>query len=144
MLKPVAYRLSHFDRFLSRYTPESLELSGKNELVIFALTFLTSTWYIKNPFLKAHINEALFYGILGYGQERNGALGNILNTHPMALKHLMPALMHFYIGMCIVTFWSSNRIWFQEEVEQTGASSQFYDKFSMSSLFYVLKVRSPE
>lgn len=43
--------------FIVRYTPESLELSGKTELVIFALTFLTSTWYIKNPFLKAHINE---------------------------------------------------------------------------------------
>jgi Ubiquitin elongating factor core len=41
-----------------RYAPDRLELSGKNELVIFALTFLTSTWYIKNPFLKAHINEA--------------------------------------------------------------------------------------
>jgi Ubiquitin elongating factor core len=40
-----------------RYAPDRLELSGKNELVIFALTFLTSTWYIKNPFLKAHINE---------------------------------------------------------------------------------------
>jgi hypothetical protein len=28
--------------------------------VIFALTFLTSTWYIKNPFLKAKINEVRF------------------------------------------------------------------------------------
>ncbi|KAF7987086.1 hypothetical protein HWV62_255 [Athelia sp. TMB] len=109
--------------FIVRYTPESLELSGKTELVIFALTFLTSTWYIKNPFLKAHINEALFYGILGYGNERNGILGNLLNTHPMALKHLMPALMQFYI-----------------EVEQTGASSQFYDKFNARrNIAYILK-----
>jgi hypothetical protein len=44
--------------------------------------------------------QALFYGILGYGNEPNGVLGNILNSHPMALKHLMPALMHFYIGLC--------------------------------------------
>jgi ubiquitin conjugation factor E4 B len=109
--------------FIVRYSPDRLELSGKNELVIFALTFLTSTWYIKNPFLKAHINEALFYGILGYGNEPNGVLGNILNTHPMALKHLMPALMHFYI-----------------EVEQTGASSQFYDKFNARrNIAYILK-----
>ncbi len=36
--------------------------------------------------------------IWGYGRERNGVLGNMLNSHPMALKHLMPALMHFYIG----------------------------------------------
>ncbi|KAJ7789329.1 ubiquitin elongating factor core-domain-containing protein [Mycena olivaceomarginata] len=62
---------------------------------------------------KSKINDVLFFGILGYGRERNGLLGNMLNTHPMALRHLMPALTHFYI-----------------EVEQTGASSQFYDKFS--------------
>lgn len=76
--------------------------------------------------------------IWGYGRERNGILGNLLNTHPMALKHLMPALMHFYIGM-----------WFPKEksriancanccsleVEQTGASSQFYDKFSTFSIY---------
>ena len=38
--------------------------------------------------------------IWGYGRERNGILGNLLNSNPMALKHLMPALMHFYIGAC--------------------------------------------
>lgn len=42
--------------------------------------------------------------IWGYGRERNGILGNLLNTHPMALKHLMPALMHFYIGQFPVFF----------------------------------------
>ena len=55
--------------------------------------------------------------IWGYGREKYGVLGNMLNTHPLALKHLMPALMHFYI-----------------EVEQTGASSQFYDKFNARSV----------
>ena len=40
-----------------RHSPNSLELSGKNELVIFVLTFLTSTWYIKNPFLKSKLVE---------------------------------------------------------------------------------------
>jgi hypothetical protein len=36
--------------------------------------------------------------IWGYGRERNGILGNMLNTHPVALRHVMPAMMHFYIG----------------------------------------------
>ncbi|KAH7922937.1 hypothetical protein BV22DRAFT_1036932 [Leucogyrophana mollusca] len=109
--------------FVVRHSPESLDLSGKSELVIFALTFLTSTWYIKNPFLKAKINEVLFYGVLPYGHDRHGILGGTLNTHPVALKHLMPALMHFYI-----------------EVEQTGASSQFYDKFNARrNIAYILK-----
>jgi ubiquitin conjugation factor E4 B len=83
-------------------------------LLLFVLTFLTSTWCIKNPFLKSKINDVsnvwfsivnllclreqlLFFGAW-YGRNENGILGGVLNTHPMALKHLMPALMHFYIG----------------------------------------------
>ncbi|KAF8843284.1 hypothetical protein BDN67DRAFT_946028 [Paxillus ammoniavirescens] len=112
-----------FFLFITRHSPDSLDLSGKEELLTFALTFLTSTWYIKNPFLKAKINEAVFYGVLPYGNERNGILGGILNSHPLALKHLMQALTHFYI-----------------EVEQTGASSQFYDKFNARrNIAYILK-----
>ncbi|KAF8645185.1 hypothetical protein AX16_008012 [Volvariella volvacea WC 439] len=110
--------------FVVQTSPDKFELSGKEELLTFVLTFLTSTWYIKNPFLKSKINDVLFMSIWGYGRERNGILGNMLNTHPLALKHLMPALMHFYI-----------------EVEQTGASSQFYDKFNARrNIFYILKV----
>ncbi|KAJ3503365.1 hypothetical protein NLJ89_g8468 [Agrocybe chaxingu] len=109
--------------FSVQTSPEKFELAGKVELMTFILTFLTSTWYIKNPFLKSKINDVLFMSIWGYGRERNGILGNILNTHTMALKHLMPALMHFYI-----------------EVEQTGASSQFYDKFNARrNIAYILK-----
>ncbi|KAF4577224.1 hypothetical protein EYR36_005211 [Pleurotus pulmonarius] len=108
--------------FAVRNLPESFALSGKTEVMQFILTFLTSTWYIKNPFLKSKINDVLFMAIWPYGRERNGILGSMLNTHPMALKHLMPALMHFYI-----------------EVEQTGASSQFYDKFSTRNISFVLK-----
>ncbi|KAF9046597.1 ubiquitin elongating factor core-domain-containing protein [Panaeolus papilionaceus] len=105
-------------------SPEKFEMAGKVELMTFVLTFLTSTWYIKNPFLKSKINDVLFMCIWGYGRERNGILGNMLNTHPLALKHLMPALMHFYI-----------------EVEQTGASSQFYDKFNARrNISHILKV----
>ncbi|KAH9947558.1 ubiquitin elongating factor core-domain-containing protein [Amylocystis lapponica] len=112
-----------YQLFVVRQSPDSLELSGKNEILIWALTFLTSTWYIKNPFLKAKIVEALFYASLSWGN-RPSILGPILNTHPMALKYLIPALMHFYI-----------------EVEQTGASSQFYDKFnSRRNLAYLFKV----
>jgi len=99
-------------------------MAGKLELMTFVLTFLTSTWYIKNPFLKSKINDVLFMSIWNYGRQSGGILGNMLNSHPMALKHLMPALMHFYI-----------------EVEQTGASSQFYDKFNARrNISHILKV----
>ncbi|EAU86067.1 ubiquitin conjugation factor E4 [Coprinopsis cinerea okayama7 len=110
--------------FAVQNTPDKFEIAGKNELLIFILTFLTSTWYIKNPFLKSKINDVLFMSTWGYGRERNGVLGNMLNSHPLALKHLIPALTHFYI-----------------EVEQTGASSQFYDKFNARrNIAFVLKI----
>ncbi|KAJ2929747.1 hypothetical protein H1R20_g7337, partial [Candolleomyces eurysporus] len=110
--------------FAVQTSPDKFELTGKTELLLFILTFLTSTWFIKNPFLKSKINDVLFMSIWGYGRERLGVLGDLLNTHPMALKHLMPALMHFYT-----------------EVEQTGASSQFYDKFNARrNIAYVLKI----
>jgi ubiquitin conjugation factor E4 B len=91
-------------------------MAGRPELLIFVLTFLTSTWYIKNPFLKSKINDVrcrflTAYGSLTYvvcqvllvttqyyGRERTGLLGNMLNTDPVALQHLIPALTHFYIG----------------------------------------------
>ncbi|CAK5270237.1 unnamed protein product [Mycena citricolor] len=108
-----------------RSSPDKFELSGKTELLVFALTFLNSTWYIKNPFLKSKINDVLFFGVWNFnGRDRHGILGNMLNTNQLALKHLMPALTHFYI-----------------EVEQTGASSQFYDKFNARrNIAHILKV----
>lgn len=39
--------------------------------------------------------------VWGYDRERHGILGGLLNTDPLALKHLMPALMHFYVGECL-------------------------------------------
>jgi len=90
--------------------------------LVFALTFLTSTWYIKNPVLKVKINEILFMSIWRNAREWNGVLGNLLNTHPLALKHLMAALMNFYI-----------------EVEHNEEGSRFYDRFNARQcIFYVL------
>ncbi|CCL99711.1 uncharacterized protein FIBRA_01733 [Fibroporia radiculosa] len=108
--------------YVTRESPDSLDLSGKNEILIWALTYLTSTWYIKNPFLKAKLVEVLFYACWNWGGRRS-AMTTTLNSHPIALKYLVPALTHFYI-----------------EVEQTGASSQFYDKFnSRRNIAYLFK-----
>ncbi|EIM85743.1 uncharacterized protein STEHIDRAFT_59114 [Stereum hirsutum FP-91666 SS1] len=107
--------------FVVRHHPQSLELQGRDELLNFTLSFLTSTWYIKNPFLKAKLVEILFFGAWPY-RGNQSLLGSNLNASKVALDHLMRALMHFYI-----------------EVEQTGASSQFYDKFSTRYISYILK-----
>jgi len=108
--------------FAVRHGPASLELTGKEEVLIFTLTFMLSTWWIKNPFLKNKIIDILFCACFSY-RGQTSLLGSLLNSHPVALKYLMPALTHFYI-----------------EVEQTGASSQFYDKFNARrSIAFVLK-----
>ncbi|KAG9010260.1 hypothetical protein FRB94_010788 [Tulasnella sp. JGI-2019a] len=112
-----------FYLFLVRHTPGSMDLAGKKELVEFILTFMSSTWYIKNPYLKSKLVQILFYGILPYGRDKMGVMGPILNSHPTALQHLIPILMSFYV-----------------EVEQTGAHSQFYDKFdTRRNIAYILK-----
>jgi ubiquitin conjugation factor E4 B len=45
------------------------------------------------------MKQAVFYGVLPYANDRHGILGHTLNTHAVALKNLIPALTHFYIGM---------------------------------------------
>ncbi|KAI8636432.1 ubiquitin elongating factor core-domain-containing protein [Parasitella parasitica] len=86
-----------------------------DELVTFIITFLRSTKYVKNPYLKAKLVEILFFFTYPIAKGVPGELESILNSHPLALQHLVPSLMNFYVA----------------EVEQTGASSQFYDKFNI-------------
>lgn len=58
---------------------------------------------------------------------------SVLNSHPLALQHLVPSLMNFYVGKLYILFLKKNGLLtcFIIEVEQTGASSQFYDKFNI-------------
>ncbi|KAG4304130.1 hypothetical protein PORY_002494 [Pneumocystis oryctolagi] len=97
-----------------KYNPELIVSNSIIELVIFIITFLKNSFYIKNPYLKAKLAEILFYGILKQNNYPYGVLGDILNSNSFSLHHLLPALMSFYV-----------------EVESTGLSSQFYDKFNI-------------
>ncbi|ELU38970.1 ubiquitin conjugation factor E4 [Rhizoctonia solani AG-1 IA] len=86
----------------------------------------TPGWYMP-PNLAGKLTQALdqglFYGSIHIGRERDGLLGALFNSHPLALQHLFPSLMWFYV-----------------EVEQTGASTQFYDKFeSRRNIAYILR-----
>ncbi|KAF9935087.1 hypothetical protein BGZ65_003503 [Modicella reniformis] len=101
--------------FVLRHSPEIVGSSTLDELITFTMVFLITPGYIKNPYLKAKLAEILFYMTLPYrGQRNDDTLGIKLNTHPMALQCLVPAIMNFYV-----------------EVENTGRSSQFYDKFNI-------------
>lgn len=107
--------IAEFFLYVSRMIPNLLRTAPSTDLVIFSLVFLRSSAYIKNPYLKAKLVEILFNGVRRQRRsESQGPLGGILNSHSFALEHLFPALMGFYI-----------------EVESTGLSSQFYDKFNI-------------
>lgn len=68
-------------------------------------------------------------------ESSRGSLGDVLNFHPLALKNLMPCLVHAYVRKYTPTFsfdcsastdCSLNII----EIEITGSHTQFYDKFN--------------
>lgn len=69
-----------------------------DELVTFIITFLRSTKYVKNPYLKAKLVEILFFFTYPIAKGVPGELESILNSHPLALQHLVPSLMNFYVG----------------------------------------------
>jgi len=84
--------------FVMKYNPTVLESSGQKELIDFAMTFLTSTWYITNPYLKSKIVAVLAIGVRPFRRLNNGVLGNALCQHQLSLDHLMTCLMSFYVG----------------------------------------------
>ena len=80
---------------------------------------MLSTWWIKNPYLKNKlidvrsilswrldhfsqtVSQILYCACFTY-RGQTSLLGPMLNSHPVALKYLMPALTHFYIGMPVL------------------------------------------
>nr|CAG8451270.1 10049_t:CDS:10 [Entrophospora candida] len=104
--------ITEFFLFVSKYNTRIFLSNSCDEILIFIITFLKSPSYIKNPYLKAKFIDILYFSTLR--SEREGSFEALLNTHPISLNHLMAALMQFYV-----------------EVEQTGAHTQFYDKFNI-------------
>lgn len=100
--------------FYARRCPDLIDAAASESIVVFCIVFIASTSYVQNPFLKAKVAELLAYCLMPFGQHTSGLLGDVLNVHPLALEHLVPAL---------VTFWI--------EAESTGSSTQFYDKFNI-------------
>lgn len=111
--------------FLARHRPTSLPEAVKKDFVTFTVTFLSSGWFIKNPFIKAKLAEIMWWNVIPYGYSQTGILGDVINVHPLALEHLVPACMSFWV-----------------EAESTGSHTQFYDKFNiryhLSQIFKVI------
>lgn len=70
-----------------------------DEFIALAITFLTNSEYIKNPYLKAKLVTMLFHGCWPVYHRNKGVFGDALTGNKFANDHLLHALMKFYIGM---------------------------------------------
>lgn len=122
--------ITEFLLFIVPHCPQILEnIPDKRDLVYFVIIFLCSTNYIKNPYLVAKLVELMFV-LCPVIQNKTSKIYEAIQLHPLALNHLVPSLMKFYT-----------------DVETTGASSEFYDKFSIryhiSIIFKSLRKEPP-
>lgn len=110
-------------KFIMRNMPQIITSTQADELVMLCVTFLQSSEYIKNPYLKSGLVTIMFHGVWPVYNRSKGILGDLLNSMPFATKYLLHGLMKFYI-----------------EVESTGAHTQFYDKFNIRyEIFQIIK-----
>lgn len=101
-------------KFCTREMPWTIMPTQCEELITICITFLRSSEYIKSPYLKSGLVSILFHGVWPFRGRPKGILGDLLNSSKFALKHLLHALMKFYI-----------------EAESTGTHTQFFDKFNI-------------
>jgi len=105
--------VADFILFTVQYATPVLSEASIHDVLTLLLVFTCTPDYIRNPYLTAKLVEVMF--VLNPSVQRSTeALNDRLINHPIALEHLVPALMKFYT-----------------EIETTGASSEFYDKFTI-------------
>jgi ubiquitin conjugation factor E4 B len=103
-------------------TPQQCE-----EIVQICITFLRNSEYVKNPGVKSGLVSILFYGCHPTPNRPKGVLGDLLMGSDFANRHLLHAIMKFYI-----------------EAESTGSHTQFFDKFNIRyEIFQVIKAIWP-
>ena len=110
-------------KFIMRNIPQIITSTQSDELVMLCITFLRSSEYIKNPYLKSGLVTIMYHGIWPVYNRSKGILGDLLNSSPFAVEHLLHALMKFYI-----------------EAENTGSHNAFYEKFNIRyEIFQIIK-----
>ncbi|KAI1311747.1 ubiquitin elongating factor core-domain-containing protein [Xylaria venustula] len=114
-------------KFVFRFLPNILMSAIGDEIITLCITFLRSSEYIKNPYLKSSLVTLLFSGTWPMYHLSRGVLGDSLISSSFANEHLLHSLMKFYI-----------------ECEHSGVSSAFYDKFNIRyEIFQVIKTIWP-
>lgn len=113
---------SNFQFILSNL-PHIVSSTQSDELIMLCITFLRSSEYIKNPYLKAGLVTVLFKGTGALREGGQGVLAGHYNSMPFAIEHLLHALMEFFI-----------------EAEFMGGHGQFYEKFDVRyQIFQIIK-----
>jgi len=110
-------------KFVFRHIPQIILSAVGDETIALCITFLESSEYIRNPYLKSSLVSLLFSGTWPTYHLKKGVLGDLLTRSKFANDYLLHAVMKFYI-----------------ECESTGAHTQFYDKFNIRyEIFQVIK-----
>uniref|UniRef100_A0A8B9R7E8 Ubiquitin conjugation factor E4 B n=1 Tax=Astyanax mexicanus TaxID=7994 RepID=A0A8B9R7E8_ASTMX len=105
--------VAEFLLFIVQYSPQVLYEPCAQDIVTFLVVFICSQNYIRNPYLIAKLVEVLFVTNPAV-QPRTQRFFEMIENHPLSVNQLVPALMKFYT-----------------DVEHTGATSEFYDKFTI-------------
>ncbi|KAK3898619.1 ubiquitin elongating factor core-domain-containing protein [Staphylotrichum tortipilum] len=110
-------------KFVFRYIPQIILAAAGDEMIALCITFLESSEYIKNPYLKSSLVTLLFRGTWPTNHSQKGVLGDLMTGTKFANDHLLHAVMKFYI-----------------ECESTGAHTQFSDKFTIRyEIFQIIR-----
>lgn len=105
--------IAEFLLFTLQFSPAVVVNNMDNSLITWLLVMVCTPHCIRNPYLIAKVIEVLFV-INPSVQGRTEALHEQIMSHPISRTHLASYLMKFYT-----------------DVETTGSSSEFYDKFSI-------------
>ncbi|XP_076874584.1 ubiquitin conjugation factor E4 B isoform X3 [Brachyhypopomus gauderio] len=105
--------VAEFLLFIVQYSPQVLYEPCTQDIGTFLVVFICSQNYIRNPYLIAKLVEVLFVTNPAV-QPRTQRFSEMIENHPLSINQLVPALMKFYT-----------------DVEHTGATSEFYDKFTI-------------
>ncbi|XP_012577776.1 PREDICTED: ubiquitin conjugation factor E4 B isoform X2 [Condylura cristata] len=105
--------VAEFLFFIVQYSPQVLYEPCTQDIVMFLVVMLCSQNYIRNPYLVAKLVEVMFMTNPAV-QPRTQKFFEMIENHPLSTKLLVPSLMKFYT-----------------DVEHTGATSEFYDKFTI-------------
>ncbi|XP_025422672.1 ubiquitin conjugation factor E4 B [Sipha flava] len=105
--------IADFLLFILQYAPKAVEFKFFDTLLTWILVCICCPAPFKNPYLIAKLIEVLF--VLNPSiQPKTEILNNMMMSHPLSITHLPSSLMKFYTV-----------------IESTGATSEFYDKFTI-------------